>query len=99
MHPTLPWAASLIWKPALSYAVGWRRYQTLPVYAIEDNNGRYRYDLLPAYKPPACGYESSASVPSLAAPPAYVIGLARCTPCPVGFAVPWRPDRCGMSTP
>lgn len=28
--------------PRLPRAVGWRRFQSLPVYALEDNNGRYR---------------------------------------------------------
>lgn len=29
-------------RDPLIFSIGWRRYQSTPVYAIEDSNGRYR---------------------------------------------------------
>ena len=36
-------------RDPLTFSVGWRRFQSMPVYATEDANGRHRYIYTPLY--------------------------------------------------
>ena len=46
-------------RDPLTFSVGWRRFQSVPVYATEDQNGRHRYPVSVT----TTGLDCSASLP------------------------------------
>lgn len=38
-------------RDPLTFSLGWRRFQSVPVYAIEDQNGRHRCTAIPIHFP------------------------------------------------